>query len=124
MAKYKMTLGQIEPVAAACNAALAQASTFGVRLKLREVLRSLAQHAQDFDTERQALVEKYAEKDEAGKPVVTNDQVQFGEHKDEVDRKWRELVETSVTVQHKLTLDDVANLPGDPALDALELLLA
>ncbi len=49
--------------------------------------------------------------------------VQFGDNADEVDAKWRELVATEVVVVHKLVLDDVAGLPGDPALDALELLL-
>ena len=123
MAKSKITLGQIEPLAASCNAALAQAGTFGVRIKLREILRSLSTHAQDFDTERQALVEKYAEKGENGKPVVVDDLVQFGENADEVDRLWRELQATPIVVAHKLTIDDVANLPGDAALDPLELLV-
>ncbi len=124
MAKSKITLGQIEPLAASCNAALAQAGTFGVRIKLREILRSLNTHAQDFDTERQALVEKYAERGEDGKPILTEaGTVQFGDNADEVDAKWRELVATEVVVVHKLVLDDVASLPGDPALDALELLV-
>ena len=125
MAKSKITLGQIDPLAASCNAALAQAGTFGTRIKLREVLRSLSTHAQDFDTERQALVEKYAEKGEDGKPILTEaGVVQFGDSTDEVDRLWRDLVVTEVVVVHKLAIDDVANLPGDPALDALELLVA
>ena len=123
MAKSKITLGQIEPLAASCSAALAQAGTFGVRIKLREILRSLNTHAQDFDTERQALVEKYAEKDADGKPIVADGAVQFGDNADEVDRLWRDLVTTEVVVVHKLALDDVASLPGDPALDALELLV-
>ena len=123
MAKSKVTLGQIEPLAASCNAALAQAGTFGVRIKLREILRNSSTHAQDFDTERQALVEKYAEKGEDGKPVVVDGAVQFGDNADEVDAKWRELIATEVVVVHKLALDDVANLPGDAALDALELLV-
>ena len=123
MAKSKITLGQIEPLAASCNAALAQAGTFGVRIKLREILRSLDVHAQDFNKERQALVEKYAEKGEDGAPVVVEGLVKFGENTDEVNRLWRELVETPITVTHKLTVDDVAGLPGDPALDALELLV-
>ena len=125
MAKSKITLGQIGPLAASCNAALAQAGTFGTRIKLREVLRSLSTHALDFDTERQALVEKYAEKGEDGKPILTEaGVVQFGDSTDEVDRLWRDLVVTEVVVVHKLAIDDVANLPGDPALDALELLVA
>ena len=125
MAKSKIALGQIEPLAVSCNAALAQAGTFGVRIKLREILRSLSTHAQDFDTERQALVEKYAEKGEDGKPILTEaGVVQFGDSTDEVDRLWRDLVATEVVVVHKLAIDDVANLPGDPALDALELLVA
>ena len=124
MAKSKVTLGQIEPLAASCNAALAQAGTFGTRIKLREILRSLSTHAQDFDTERQALVEKYAEKDADGKPIVADGAVQFGDSAEEVDRLWRELITTEVVVVHKLVLDDVASLPGDPALDALELLVA
>ena len=86
MAKSKVTLGQIEPLAASCNAALAQAGTFGVRIKLREVLRGLSTHAQDFDTERQALVEKYADKGEDGKPILTESgAVTFGDSTDEVD---------------------------------------
>ena len=124
MAKSKATLGQIEPLAASCNAALAQAGTFGVRIKLREVLRGLSTHAQDFDTERQALVEKYADKGEDGKPILTESgAVTFGDSTEEVDRQWRELVATEVVVAHKLALSDVEGLPGDPALDALELLV-
>lgn len=125
MAKSKITLGQIEPLAASVNAALAQAGTLGTRIKLREVLRSLSTHAQDFDTERQTLVEKYAEKGEDGKPILTEaGAVQFGDSAEEVDRLWRELITAEVVVVHKLVLDDVASLPGDPALDALELLVA
>jgi hypothetical protein len=124
MAKSKLTLGQVDPVLNACNAALSHAGTFGARIKLREAMRSLSTHAQDFDTERQTLVEKYAEKGEDGKPILTEaGGVQFGDSIDEVDRLWRELVATEVVVVHKLALDDVANLPGDPALDALELLV-
>ena len=124
MAKSKITLGQIDQLAESCNAALAQAGTFGTRIKLREVLRSLSTHANDFDTERQALLEKYAEKGEDGKPILTDGGiVQFGDNADEVDAKWRELLATEVTVTHKLALDDVASLPGDAALDALELLV-
>jgi len=124
VAKSKIPPGQIEPLAASCNAALAQASTFGTRIKLREILRSLSTHAQDFDTERQALVERYAEKGEDGKPILTDaGAVTFGDSTDEVDRLWRELVTTEVVVVHKLALDDVASLPGDPTLDALELLV-
>lgn len=124
MAKSKITLGQIEPVAAAVNAAMAQATTYGTRFKLRELLRSLATHGQDLDAEKQALVKQYAVKDEDDQPVVKNNTFDFGDNQEEVDRKWGELIATQVVVQHKLTLDDVQALPADPALDPLELLLA
>ena len=68
-------------------------------------------------------MEKYDEKGEDGKAVVVDGAVQFGDNADEVDRLWRDLLATEVTVVHKLALDDVAGLPGDPALDALELLV-
>ena len=45
MAKSKLTLDQVGPVLDACNAALAQAGTFGQRLKLRETMRALGVHA-------------------------------------------------------------------------------
>lgn len=123
MAKSKLTLGQVDPVLTACNAALAQAGTFGARLKLREAMRALSTHAQDFDNERKDLVKKYAETGEDGEPVVVDGVVKFGDNADEVDRLWRELLETPITVTHKLTVEDVANLPGDAALDPLELLV-
>lgn len=123
MTKSKLTLGELEPVAAACSAALKQAGTFGLRLKLRAVLRALDVHAQDFDKERAALVEKYTEKDADGQPLVVEGKVQFSEHAAEVDRLWHELIATAVTVEHDLKLSDVAGLPGDATLDALELLV-
>jgi hypothetical protein len=123
MAKSKVTLGQIEPLAQAVNGAMAQADSYGTRFKLREVLRSLATHGQDLDAEKQALVQEYAVKDDDDKPVIKDNSFDFGDKQDEVDRRWRELIGTQVVIQHKLTLEDVAGLPADPALDALELLL-
>lgn len=123
MAKSKITLGQVEPLAQAVNGAMAQADSYGTRFKLREVLRSLATHGQDLDAEKQALVQEYAVKDDDDKPVIKENTFDFGDKQDEVDRRWHELIGTQVTIQHKLTLEDVAGLPADPALDALELLL-
>lgn len=123
MAKSKIALGQIDALAAAVNVAMAQTGSYGVRFKLREILRSLATHGQDFDAEKQALINDLAEKDESGAPVVVGDTYNFGDRQAEADRRWRKLVATQVTIQHKLTLEDVAGLPADPALDALELLL-
>ena len=124
MSKAKIMLGQVEPVTAACAAALNQAGTFGLRIKLRATLRALDIRAQDFDKERFELVTKYAEKGEDGAPLVTDGKVEFGANTTEADRLWRELVATEVTVEHDLKLSDVANLPGDPVFDALELLVA
>lgn len=124
MAKSKITLGQVEPLAQAVNWAMQQADSYGTRFKLREVLRSLATHGADFETERMRLIDEYAEKGEDGKPLLgEGDAVLFGENQATVDRRWQELRSTEVTISHKLTLDDVADLPADPALDALELLL-
>lgn len=124
MAKSKLTLGQVGPVADACALAMQQAASYGTRFKLRELLRSLATHGADFEAERMRLIDEYAEKGEDGKPLLGDgDAVRFGEHQDEVDRRWQELRSTEVTISHKLTLEDVAGLPADPGLDALELLL-
>lgn len=124
MAKSKVTLAQISVIGMACQTALQQQTSYGTRFKLREVLRALAPHGDDFDAEKQRLVERLAEKDDEGKPIVVDDRYEFGENQAEADRLWRELANTQVTIQHKLTLDDVAGLPADPALDGLELLLA
>lgn len=124
MAKSKITLGQVEPLAQAVNGAMAQADSYGTRFKLREALRGLAVHAQDLETERQALIAEYALTGEDGKPLTGDgDVVLFGENQAAVDQRWQELRGTKVTVSHRLTLEDVAGLPADPALDALEWLL-
>jgi hypothetical protein len=123
MAKSKVSMGQIDLLAAAINAAMQQASSYGTRFKLREILRTLSQHAQDGEAEKQTLVEKFAERGEDGKPVIVEDLYQFGDNQAEVDRQWAALQATQMTISHKLTLDDVADLPADPAFDALELLL-
>lgn len=123
MRKSTIELGQVEAVAVACQMALQHAPTYGARFHLREVLRVLQPHAQDFEAEKQRLIEQYAVRDADGKPVVVSDVYQFGDAQPEVDRLWRELTATKVDVSHNLTLTDVADVPANPALDALDWLL-
>jgi transcriptional regulator of heat shock response len=123
MAKSKITLGEVGPLAAALNMALSGAKQQDTRIKLREALRALAQHGEHLDAEKQVLINQYAEKDDNGKPVVDGDAYVFGDKQADVDAAWKALNKTQVVVQHRLTLDDAAGLPADQALDALELLI-
>jgi hypothetical protein len=123
VAKSKITLGQVDLVAQAAAAALQVASVQGARIHLRELLRSLAPHGENLEAEKTVLVTEYAEKDADGKPIELDGIYQFGDNQATVDAKWRDLNATQVNVVHRLTFDDVAGLPADPALDALELVL-
>lgn len=123
MAKSKLKLVNVDLVMAACETALRQATLYGTRFKLRETLRALAPYSRDLETEKQQLVDRYAEKDADGKPVLDGDLYRWGEHQAEVDRRWQELTKTEITIAHKLTLADVEQLQASPDLDALELLL-
>lgn len=123
MAKTKLQLGNVGVVADAAALVMQEAQSYGVRFKVRELLRTLAPHQQAFEEERQRLIAEYAEKDEDGELVLVDGAPQFGDKQAEVDRRWSELRSTEVTVQHKLTLEDVADLPADARLDALELVI-
>lgn len=123
MAKSKITLGQVDPVGLACQTALGVAQQYGLRLKLREILRGLEPHAADLEAEKARLVDEFAEKDADGKPIQDGDRFRFGEHEPEVNRRWDDLRSATVTISHSLKFEDVAGLPADPALDGLELLL-
>lgn len=123
MAKTKLQLGNVSVVADAAALVMQEAQTYKTRFLARELLRALAPHQEGFEAERQRLIGEYAEKDEAGELALVDGAPQFGDNQAEVDRRWNELRSTEVTVQHKLTLEDVARLPADARLDALELVL-
>lgn len=123
MQKVTIEASQVDAVGVAINTALQHVQLYAARFRLRETLRAIQPHAADIEAERQALVEQYAERDADGKMVVKDNMVQFGENLDTVNERWAECQRQKVEISHRLTLDDVADLPADPKLDALELLL-
>jgi hypothetical protein len=95
-----------------------------INFRLAKVTRALKTELQDLETERQKLVEKYGEKDEAGNITVTKQLKEF-------NTEWEKVLEEEVDIlivkvpleeldgnvyidsqgtKRKLTMIDVANL--------------
>lgn len=61
-------------------------------LKVRNMMRSLHHLAEDVEAERIKLIEELAEKDDTGKPVIENNQFQFGARLGEFNTAYEELM--------------------------------
>ena len=75
----KITFLQLKNAQAALTKLLNQDLDVRVSLPLRRVVKAVNAELEHFDAERLRLLEKFAQKDEAGKIVVENDQAVFGD---------------------------------------------
>lgn len=100
-----MQLGHVEAITHALNA-LIDVPSVPVAIGVRRWVRALEPHLEEFEEVRQAIIERYAEKDEDGEMVIDGGSVTLSDP-EAFAKEMQELIETEVELDCKPLSTDV-----------------